>query len=121
MKKIFNKTALLLVVSFVPGVAFAVDTPGNFTELILIFVDLIIATLPIVAGLSLLAFFWGMAKFILNAGSESGREEGKQVMKWGIIALFVAVSIFGILTFLYNEFGFSNSVNIGIPELPTNL
>lgn len=89
--------------------------PKNFTELAYIFIDLILAALPLVFALSVLAFFWGLAKFILNAGNEDGREDGKQVMKWGIVALFVAVSLFGILTFIYGEFGFSN---IGIPQIP---
>lgn len=121
MKKNFSKAALLALITFFPAITLAVNTPGNFTDVVLIFVDLILAALPLVAGLSLLAFFWGLAKFILNAGSEQGREDGKQVMKWGILALFVTISIFGILTFLYDEFGFSNSFNLGIPELPTSL
>ena len=117
-----KKLIIFLLVSILfPSISFAVDTPGNFTELVLIFVDLILAALPLVASLALLAFFWGMAKFILKAGSEDGREEGKQIMKWGIVALFVAVSIFGILTFLYDEFGFEGSGNLGIPGLPTDL
>lgn len=116
-----KKTSIFLSIGLLlPAVVFAVDTPRNFTQLVLIFVDLILAALPLVAGLALLAFFWGMAKFILKAGSEEGREEGKQIMKWGIVALFVSVSIFGILTFFYHEFGFGNS-SFKIPGLPTNL
>jgi hypothetical protein len=115
MKKIL---LIVFIGLLLPAIAFAARPLNSFTDLILIFIDLIIATLPLIAGLALLAFFWGMAKFILKAGSEDGREEGKQVMKWGIVALFVAVSLFGILTFLYNEFQFGN---IGIPQLPTNI
>ncbi len=61
---------------------------------------------------ALLFFFWGMAKFILHAGDESGREEGKEVMKWGIVALFVIFSIWGIVAFIRNEFEID-----GIPRL----
>lgn len=112
MKK---NTFFVFISLLFPVIAFAARPLDSFADLILIFIDLIVATLPLIAGLALLAFFWGMAKFILKAGSEDGREEGKQVMKWGIVALFVAISLFGILTFLYNEFGFGS---IGIPQLP---
>ena len=65
-------------------------------------IDLLI---PIVVGLALVAFFWGLVKFIYNAGSDTKREEGKQVMLWGIIALFIIVSIWGIIGFIQGELG----------------
>ena len=71
--------------------------------------------IPITAGVSLLFFFWGLAKFILKAGGdEKAREEGKQVMKWGIVALFVLVSIWGIVLFLRSEFGIADITNLQI-------
>ena len=55
---------------------------------------------PVAAGLALLAFFWGLAKYIFAAGSEDAKEKGRSIMTWGIIALFVMVSIWGIIRFL---------------------
>ncbi len=60
-------------------------------------IDLLI---PIVAAIALLYFFWGLAKLILHAGDEKAREEGKHIMVWGIAALFVIVSIWGIVFFI---------------------
>lgn len=59
--------------------------------------------IPIAASLALLYFFWGLAKFVWNSGSEDGVEEGRQVMKWGIVALFVIVSIWGIVFFIQEQ------------------
>ena len=70
--------------------------------------------IPITAGLALVFFFWGLAKFILHAGSEEGRKEGVQVMKWGIVALFVIVSIWGIVLFLRSEFGIADIANLRV-------
>ena len=93
------------------------STPENFSDVICIFIDLISTAIPIVAGLALVVFFWGLANFILKAGDEKGREEGKNVMKWGIVALFVLVSIWGIVMFLHGDiFGYSP---VGLPLLPT--
>lgn len=67
------------------------------TTKVLVLVNPIIG---IVTGLAVIFFIGGLAKFILNAGDEKGREEGKKVMLWGIIALFVIVSMWGIVRIL---------------------
>jgi len=60
----------------------------------------------IVAGIALLAFIWGLVKFISSPGGsggkddKGGRADGKKAMGWGIIAMFVMVSLWGIVTLL---------------------
>lgn len=84
------------------------STPSNFKELVNIFVDLIRTALPVIAGLALLVFIWGLVKFIFRVGGdEKAVEDGKNLMKWGLIALFVMVSFIAILAFVYSDFGFS--------------
>lgn len=61
---------------------------------------LIKLALPIVAGLALLYFLWGIAQFIFKADSDKAREEGRQKMVWGIVALFVLISVWGIISSL---------------------
>ena len=61
----------------------------------------------IIFGLAMIYFFWGTSQFILNSGDAKKREEGKQKMLWGIIALFVMFSIFGILRFISVTTGIS--------------
>ena len=57
--------------------------------------------IAILVGVALLAFFWGLAKFIFRVGGdEKAVEEGKMIMKWGLIALFVMVSVWGIIIFI---------------------
>ncbi len=91
-------------------------TDSTFSDVVNGILDLVNLLIPVVASLALLAFFWGLAKFIYNAGDVKTHEEGKQLMIWGIIALFVMVSVWGILNFFSGEFGFGR---IGIPSLPT--
>jgi hypothetical protein len=59
--------------------------------------------IPIAAGLALLFFFWGLAKFIFKANDPTARKEGKNIMIWGIVALFVMVSIWGLVEFIQDE------------------
>ncbi len=90
-------------------------TPTNFKTLVYVFVDLAETAIPVVASLALLAFFWGLAKFVMQAGDEKKVTEGKSLMIWGTIALFVMVSVWGILRFASNDLGFGT---LGVPLLP---
>ena len=56
--------------------------------------------IAILVGLALLAFFWGLLKFIFKiGGDEKAEESGKTIMKWGLIAMFVMLSVMGIINF----------------------
>lgn len=94
--------------------------PQNFSDLILRFIlPLINVTLPVVLALALLVFFKGLAAFIAKSGDAKSHAEGKSLMIWGLIALFVMVSVFGILQFFFNDLGFKNPHSSGIlPLLP---
>lgn len=95
------------------------SAPTNFKSLIGIFIDLINTALPVLAGIGLLVFFWGLAKFIRNAGEVKDHTEGKDLMIWGVVGLFVLFSVWGIVGFVQSSFGI-RSVPFGIPYLPSN-
>jgi hypothetical protein len=109
--------SLPLPVFAAPSCGGSFGTPQNFSEFLCIFVDIVSLLIPIVAAVALLAFFWGLAKFILHSDSDDAHENGRQLMFWGIIALFVMVSIWGIITILHDDF-FRGGVFI--PQLPTS-
>jgi uncharacterized BrkB/YihY/UPF0761 family membrane protein len=62
---------------------------------------------PIVFGLSVIFFFYGMTKFIAQAGNDKERESGKMFMIWGIVILFIAASIYGFVKLIGNVVGVS--------------
>ena len=66
------------------------DAVGNLIGLMRPLVSVII-------GLALIYFLWGLVKFISASGDESEVTKGKEAMLWGIIALFVMISIQGIV------------------------
>ncbi len=63
--------------------------------------------LPGILVLALIFFMWGVAMFILGSGDPEKREQGKHVMTWGIVALFVIVAVWGIVYWLASLFGVS--------------
>jgi len=104
----------LLAVS--PVLASAQDLEGLTTLLDSIgrLVDL---ALPIVVGLALLGFFYGLAKFIFSASDPDKQKEGRSIMIWGVVALFVMVSVWGLVNFLGNSLDIDQGD--ASPDVPT--
>lgn len=59
-------------------------------------------------AIALLYFLYGVLVFILNADDESKRDIGKKHMLWGIIGLFIMVSVYGILGLIIGTVGVRN-------------
>lgn len=119
MKKYFVSIIAFTPLLFVPQAAFAASCGPirDFSSAVCFFLDIISTLIPIVASIALLVFFWGLAEFIRKSADPGAREEGREIMKWGIVSLFVLMSVWGIVFFLSNDiFG---RYSIGIPSLPT--
>jgi len=48
-------------------------------------------------------FFWGLVKYLWSMSNEDAHE-GLKIMFWGIIAIFVMVSIWGLIALLQRSF-----------------
>ena len=68
----------------------------------------------IVVALALLFFLWGLALYIFSGPGEK-RDEGRQTMVWGVVALFVMVSVWGLVRVLSNTFGVGAGGTAPIP------
>ncbi|MEK7509404.1 MAG: hypothetical protein AAB605_01690 [Patescibacteria group bacterium] len=53
--------------------------------------------------LAIVVFFWGLIQYLWESGSEA-KASGLQTMLWGIVAIFVMVSIWGIIRLLQSTF-----------------
>lgn len=107
------------VAACVPGSTQAPSgPPDDFSDAVCYVTNFIGVLTPLLVAVALLVFFWGIAKFILAAGDEKKVEEGKKLLIWGSIGLFVIASLWGIIQILSGSF-FGPSP-IGIPLLPTN-
>ncbi len=69
-----------------------------FTNALVQIKSLINVAIPLAVACAVLFFFWGMALYILRDDPRT-REEGRGKMLWGVIAIFVIVSIWGIVGF----------------------
>ncbi len=76
------------------------------------------AVIPLLIGLAVTAFVYGIIQFFLNPDNEEKRKAGKSYMLWGVIALFVMVSFWGLVGILSDTFtpGGNTVYMPGLPE-----
>lgn len=89
--------------------------PQNFDEVVNIFISIADLAFPVLVALALLIFFWGLTKFMAGGGNERSVEEGKKLMFWGIIGLFVMLSFWGIARILSCSF---TDMCVALPTVP---
>jgi len=110
-------SSMSLLAFFTPHLASA---QGNVSDLVIAFQKIINLLIPLVASLALLAFFWGLAKYIFNAGSEEDQKQGKKIMIAGVIGLFLIAAIGGIIDFIALALGVGGDNFITPPTIMYN-
>jgi len=71
------------------------------------FGGLVRVLIPIVIGLGVLVFLFGILRYVL-ASDDAGKSQGRTFMLWGIIALFVMVSVWGLVNILQQTLKLQN-------------
>jgi len=62
--------------------------------------------------LAIAVFAWGIVKMILAAGDPEKVKEARGIIIWGVIAIAVLASLFGLVTYLRTVFGVDASMNL---------
>lgn len=60
------------------------------------------AAIGLMITLAIVVFFWGLIRYLMEVGEK--KKEGLEIMFYGIIAIFVMVSIWGIIRLLQSTF-----------------
>lgn len=107
-------TAPKLTPLVIEGQATTCSLAGNPTfQDVLCYITKIInnTVIPLMFALATAMFIWGVINFfIINADEESKKAQGRQFMIWGVIALAVMLSVWGLVGILSSTFGFDGSV-----------
>jgi hypothetical protein len=92
---------------------------SNLTEIFRVVGTLVNASIGILVTLALATFFWGLVRYLFHLGGEKGAEQGKHLMIYGVVALFVMVSVWGLVAFIQNFFNINpnSGANAGISNL----
>jgi len=106
--------------AFAPAIGFAAEANLSGVQKLVDSVGGIInSLLPVLFALALVYFFWGLIVFIRAAGDAKKVEEGRGIMIYGIIALAVMVSVYGLIGWLQTTLGIQPTTQIQLPGIPT--
>jgi FtsH-binding integral membrane protein len=105
---------LVAVLALVPQYASAQTGFQNIFAALETVEGLISKLIPLVIGAAVLVFLWGILKFVI-ASSEEDKAKGRQFMIWGVIGLFVMVSVWGLVNFFRNTLGLTGGANTPPP------
>lgn len=90
-------SAAVLVLPFTASAATLLDTLAFFNTVLNALIGLFIT-------LAIVTFFYGLVVYLFKINDPKERAGGVQIMIYGIVALFVMVSIWGILRLLQSTF-----------------
>ncbi len=75
------------------------------------------AIIPIVISLAVVVFIIGIFRYII-AGDEESKKGAKSLILYGIIGIFVMISVYGLVRVLVNTFGLEKQLdNSDIPQV----
>lgn len=92
---------------------------SNLFFVIGILLNLVVQATVLVGAAALLFFFWGLATYILNAGNDEKKKEGRNIMIWGLLALFIMVSVWGIINVIRDTLELDDN-SIEVPGIDIN-
>ncbi len=126
MKKILTSLTLALgtvtqvAAQYTPGLVANTTTVSSsaINQFINLVRDVTNALIPIAVTLAVLAFFWYLVKFIWYGKEDAeAKKVGLAGMGWSIIALFVMVSIWGLVGFIGSITGVEQGGKVPIPTI----
>ena len=116
MRAIRAKHALVSSLSLVSLLFPAVSSAATLNDTLVFLSTFLNGVMGLFITLAIVVFFWGLIKYLWSIDNENAHE-GLKIMFWGLIAIFVMVSIWGIIRLLQNTL----KVNSTDPIIPKGI
>ena len=97
MRKLVHSAPL--VAFLLPAVAFAQTAPKTFGDLANQIVQILGNATTDLIVLAIVVYFWGVSSSLFKEG-EKGHERLREQLIWGVVVIFFAVSIWGVVRLL---------------------
>ena len=99
-----------------PMIAFAQVT--NFAEALGVIQGLLNGLLPVLVAFAVAVFSWGVLKYIRASDNPEQRTEGRELMIYGIVAIFIMVSLWGLVNIIVDVFFNASDLTITGENVP---
>lgn len=114
VSKITSSSLVLAAAAFLPAVASAQQTSG-FRNLLVQAHGILDQLIPLVIGLAVLVFLWGVLQYVVSKGADD-KAMARSTMLYGILGLFVMVSVWGLVGLLSQTIFGNRAVNQPLPS-----
>ena|SRR3989344_1196448 len=111
IKKAFVGSSL-----FLPFLVLAQDAT-SITTLLGTLTGYINDFIPFIIGIAVLVFIWGLLKYFMSGGDDEAKKAAISLIIWGIIFIFVMVSVWGLVNILTGSFSFNETAPT-VPVIP---
>ena len=81
--------------------------------------QIVSSLIPLLIAVALVAFFWGLVRYVISGGEDHA--QGRNIMIAGLIALFVMVSVWGIIRLAQNTLSIDKNNGSIAPPTVTGL
>lgn len=108
---------LILATVFVAMPSFALATE-TIPDMITTVGTLVGATVPVLMGLGLIYFLWGVIQYIRSASDETKKVDAKKIIIRGLIGLFSMVAVWGLVEVIRATLGVDASKTYSAPQIP---
>ena len=71
------------------------------------------SVIPLIFALAIASFVWGVVQYVINSDEEAKKAKGRQFMIWGILALAVMVSVWGLVRIFTTTF----KIDFNVPQV----
>jgi hypothetical protein len=117
MKKLFA-----FILTLAPGVASAqtLSSINNINQLSTKFTGILNTITVLLISLAVVWIIISVVRYLIAGGDSEKRKEGGLRILWGIVGLFVIVSIWGLVSILTNSFATTNTASQGIQNVQIN-
>lgn len=114
MKNTFAKFGVAIGSILLPAVAFAQGT--TIESLLIRFRGIINIAIPLLVAVAIAYFIFSIIKYV-GAKDEEAQAAGRKMMLNAIIALFVVLSLWGLVKFIQNSLGITGG-QVNSTDLP---
>ena len=112
-KSLASATALLLALPL----AASAQSLQPLANLIGAIGRLVGALVPILITMALVVFFFGLVRYLMGKGGKSDIAGAKSLMIWGLVSLFVMVSVWGIVRLAQDALGINPNQGATSPQI----
>lgn len=115
------KNYIYLAITFfstaIPSVVFSYNNGStDLGELVSQVPSVLNQIMLLIIGLAVLAFLFGIVKYLFSGSDEAQRKKSKRYMIWGIVGITVMVSVFGLVTLFGSFFGINSNLAPALPS-----